>query len=208
MIQFSLFRIPVRVEPIFWLTVAFLGGILQARNADDLLGVALFALAAFISVLIHEMGHALMIRKFGLPTEVTLSAFGGYATYPSGVLSRKKSFLVTAAGPAIQLAFGMAVFVLAQFIRLESSQLKIFIDALFWVSIIWAIFNCLPVFPMDGGQMLAAILGPRRARAVHVIGIGCAILVGVFALTNGFMLMGIFMGMFAWQNYQMLQQQR
>ena len=208
MIQFSLFGIPVRVEPIFWLTAAFLGGIFYARTAEALLDVALFALAAFVSVLIHEMGHALTIRKFGLPTQVTLAAFGGYATYPPGVLSRKKSFLVTAAGPAIQLAFGVLVLFIGKSITLESSQLSSFIDYLFWVSIVWALFNCLPIFPMDGGQMLAAILGPRRARVVHIIGMGCAILIGVFALTSGLMLMGIFMGMFAWQNYQMLQQYR
>ena len=208
MIQFSLFGIPVRIEPIFWLTAAFLGGILYARSTEELLGVALFALAAFVSVLIHEMGHALMIRKFGLPTQVVLSAFGGYATYPPGILSRTKSFLVTAAGPAIQLAFGIAVLFLSKYISVENSQLVNFIDDLIWVSIVWALFNCLPIFPMDGGQMLASAMGPRRVRAVHIIGMSCAILIGVLALTSGIMLMGIFMGMFAWQNYQILQQHR
>ena len=95
MIEFKLFGIPVRVEPLFWLTIAILGGGLSAKSSEGLLLVALFVLAAFVSVLIHEMGHAMMIRKFGLPTEITLTTLGGYATYPAGVLSRKKSFLVT-----------------------------------------------------------------------------------------------------------------
>lgn len=208
MIQFSLFGIPVRVEPMFWLTCSFLGGIFYARTSEALLLVALFVIAAFVSVLIHEMGHALMIRKFRQPTAVTLSAFGGYATYPAGVLTRKKSFLVTAAGPAIQIAFGLGVLFLAPFISLESSHLDSFVTYLVWVSIIWAVFNCLPIYPLDGGQMLAAVLGPRRAKALHVTGMVCAGLVGLYALTSGFMLMGIFMGMFTWQNYQMLQQHR
>jgi len=208
MIEFSLFGIRVRVEPIFWLTVAFLGGILQARSAEAFLLVALFVLAGFISILIHEMGHALMIRKFNLPTEVTLAAFGGYATYPPGILSRKQSFAVTVAGPGIQILFGVAVFFLSQLIVLENSHLNTFFFYLYIVSIIWAIFNCLPIYPMDGGQMLSAILGPNRARAVHITGMTCAVLVGLFAFSSGYMLMGLFMGMFAWQNYQMLQQHR
>jgi len=210
MIQFSLFGIPVRVEPMFWLTLGLLGMFWMGdtRSSEGLLMIALFGLAAFISVLIHEMGHALMIRKFGLPTEVTLSSFGGYATYPPGILSRTQSFLVTAAGPAIQLVFGIAVLFLSKYISVENSQLGTFIEALISVSIIWALFNCLPIFPMDGGQMLAAILGPRRVRAVHIIGMGCSILVGIFAITNGAIFMGVFMGMFAWQNYQILQQHR
>lgn len=208
MIEFKLFGIPVRVEPLFWLTIAILGGGLSAKSSEGLLLVALFVLAAFVSVLIHEMGHAMMIRKFGLPTEITLTTLGGYATYPAGVLSRKKSFLVTAAGPAIQIAFGIGVFFLARNISLESTQLDSFVTYLVWVSIIWAVFNCLPIYPLDGGQMLAAVLGPRRAKGLHITGMICAALVGLYALTSGFMFMGLFMAMFTWQNYQMLQQHR
>lgn len=208
MIQFTLFGIPVRVEPLFWLTLAILGGGLSANSSAGLLLVALFVLAAFISVLIHEMGHALMIRKFGLPTQVTLTTLGGYATYPAGVLSRKQSFAVTAAGPAVQLGFGVAVIILSKYLTFENSQLDQFVWYLIVVSIVWALFNCLPIYPLDGGQMLAAVLGPRRARSLHVTGMVCAGLVGLFALTSGYLFMALFMGLFTWQNYQMLQQYR
>lgn len=208
MIQFSLFGIPVRVEPLFWLTLAILGGGLSAKSSAALLLVALFVLAAFVSVLIHEMGHALMIRKFGLPTEVTLTTLGGYATYPAGVLSRKQSFAVTAAGPAVQLLFGVAVIILSKYLTFESSQLNQFVWYLIVVSIVWAVFNCLPIYPLDGGQMLAAVLGPRRARGLHATGMVCAGLVGLYALTSGYLFMGLFMALFTWQNYQMLQQHR
>ena len=122
MIQFSLFGIPVRVELIFWLTLALIGGGLSARDSESLLVVALFVLAGFVSVLIHEMGHALMIRKFKLPTQVVLAAFGGYATYPPGILTRKQSFIVTAAGPVIQLVFGIAVLIISSFLPLEPTH--------------------------------------------------------------------------------------
>ena len=208
MIQFSLFGIPVRVEPIFWLTLALIGGGLSARDSESLLVVALFVLAGFVSVLIHEMGHALMIRKFKLPTQVVLAAFGGYATYPPGILTRKQSFIVTAAGPGIQLVFGIAVLIISSFLPLEPSHLVTFIRYLIGVSIIWALFNCLPIYPMDGGQMLASILGPRRVRAVHITGLVCAALIAVLALMGRQVFIAVFMGLFAWQNYQLLQQNR
>ena len=68
MIQFSLFGIPVRVEPIFWLTLALIGGGLSARDSESLLVVALFVLAGFVSVLIHEMGHALICLLYTSPS--------------------------------------------------------------------------------------------------------------------------------------------
>jgi len=196
---------------MFWLTIAILGMFWggDINSSEGILIVALFVLAAFISVLIHEMGHALMIRKFGLPTEVTLTTMGGYATHPAGVLSRKQSFMVTAAGPAIQLAFGVAVLYLSRYLPVENTHMATFVRYLVVVSIFWALFNCLPIFPLDGGQMLSAVLGPRRVKGLHMTGIVCAVLVGLYGFASGGgMFIGLFMAMFAWQNYQMLQQHR
>ena len=208
MFRFNIFGIPVTIEPWFWATMAFIGGILQANTAERLLMVALFVMAGFISILIHELGHALTIRKFGLPTQITLSAFGGYATHPAGVLSRTQSFLVTAAGPAIQIVFGVIVWIISERMIFPSGQIHYFVNILWIISLIWAIFNCLPIFPLDGGQMLAAILGPRRAKGLHLTGIVCAVVVGIWGFSAGYTLAAIFMGLFAYQNYQMLQQSR
>lgn len=208
MFRFNLFGIPVNVEPWFWLTMAFIGGGLRANSTADFLATALFVLAGFISILIHEMGHALTIRKFGLPTQITLSTFGGYATHPAGILSRKQSFIVTAAGPALQIVFGILVLLIAKNMTYPSLQIYHFVYWLWKVSLIWAIFNCLPIFPLDGGQMLASILGPRRAKALHITGIVCAVVVGILGFSAGYMIAAIFMALFAWQNYQMLQQTR
>ncbi len=208
MFRFNLFGIPITVEPWFWLTMAFIGGGMSANSTQDFLNLALFIMAGFISILIHEMGHALTIRKFGLPTQVTLSAFGGYATHPAGVLSRKKSFLVTAAGPGLQIVFGLIVLIIAQNMTYPSLQIHYFIRSLWIVSLFWAIFNCLPIFPLDGGQMLASILGPRRAKGLHITGIACAVIIGLIGFSLKQPLVAMFMGLFAWQNYQMLQQTR
>ncbi len=167
----------------------------------------IFMSAGFISILIHELGHALTIRKFGLPTEITLHSFGGHATYPPGRLDRKQSFLVTAAGPGLQVALALLLIALIQFVPVpEESLLNELIINLIVVSIVWAILNCLPVYPMDGGQMMAAILGPRREHLVYLISIVVAVAIGLIALAKyGQPLLPIFMGLFAWQNWQMYQ---
>lgn len=206
MIRFKFLGVHVSVEPWFWLTMAFIGGGLRASSTEALLRVALFVIAGFVSILVHELGHALTIRKFGLPTQIVLTTFGGYATHPVGILSRMKSFLVTAAGPAIQIVFGLLVWIVYMNVAMPSENIEYFVFILAAISVIWALFNCLPIFPLDGGQMLASILGPKRAKILHMTGIICALVIGLIGLKLGYMLVIVFMGLFAWQNYQLLKQ--
>ena len=209
MIQFRLFGIPVAVHPVFWLTLALLGGALSGISTKtQLLSLGLFVLAGFISVLVHEMGHALTIRYFKLPTQIVLQAFGGYATHPAGVLNRLQSFLVTAAGPAIQILLGLAALAALLFAPLPKTLIQDFLWSLFGVSIIWAVLNCFPIYPLDGGRMLESILGPRRIRAVFITGLITAALLGLAAVALSQPFLAIFMGLFAWENYKNLQQHR
>ena len=207
MIQFSILGIPVRVEPWFWITMAFIGGGLHATNSTDILLVLVFVFAGFLSIMIHELGHALTIRIYGLPAAITLQAFGGYASFPVGKLDRKQSFVVTAAGPVLQFVFGVLLIVLVPSISIPEGSLFLpFLRDLIWVSIAWSILNCLPVYPMDGGQMMAAILGPKKQHNVHLISSIVAVIIGVAGyLYLGTILLPIFMALFAWQNWQSYQ---
>ena len=207
MIRFTLFGIPVSVQPWFWLTMAFIGGGLHASNSLEIMLVAVFAFAGFLSILIHELGHALMIRKYGLPTSITLVAFGGFASYPADRLDRRQSFLVTVAGPGVQFTFGILLIVLARMIEIpEGSLFGPFLRDLILVSLFWAVLNCLPIYPLDGGQMLAAILGPRKQRYVHLVGAIVAVAIGLAGyFLLGTILLPIFMAFFAWHNWQSFQ---
>lgn len=207
MLQFSILGIPVRVEPWFWITMAFIGGGLHATNSTDILLVLVFVFAGFLSIMIHELGHALTIRRYGLPAAITLQAFGGYASFPVGKLDRKQSFVVTAAGPVLQFVFGVLLIVLVPCISIPEGSLFLpFLRDLIWVSIAWSILNCLPVYPMDGGQMMAAILGPKKQHFVHLISSIVAVAVGIAGyLYLGTILLPIFMALFAWQNWQSYQ---
>lgn len=207
MLHFSIFGIPVRVEPWFWITMAFIGGGLHASNSVEIMLVLVFVFAGFLSIMVHELGHALMVRRFGLPTAITLQAFGGYASFPAGRLSRVQSFIVTAMGPGVQFLLGGVLILVGAVLPIpEGSLFGPFLRDLIWISVAWSILNCLPVYPMDGGQMLAAILGPARQRFVHLVSVLVAVGIGIlgfFVLKAP--ILAVFMGLFAWQNWQAYQ---
>ncbi|ADE55730.1 metalloprotease [Coraliomargarita akajimensis] len=205
MLSFRLFNIPIHVHPWFWITLAIIGGGLGANDSLSMLLVVMFVLAGFISILIHELGHALMIQRYGLPTDIHLIAFGGFARYPSGQLNRKQSFLVTATGPAIQFTLGLIGLIALRLVPFpEGSLLGYMVYYLTSVSLFWSLLNCVPIHPLDGGQMLAAIMGPQRMSTVHLIGVICSVVLGIFAyVVLGAIIIAIFMGLFAYQNWQL-----
>lgn len=207
MIRFSLFGVPIEVQPFFWITLVILGGALGADSTAEIFKIVLFVLAGFISILIHELGHALTARSFGASSAITLQAFGGYAAYSGARMNRLQSFLITAAGPAIQCVLGLAVLLLLWSLPNLSNYGFYFLRILMIISFVWAILNLLPVLPLDGGQMLNAILGPARIKITLTISIVVAIVAGlaIFSRT-GSILFPIFLGMFAWQAFQALKE--
>ena len=209
MIRFSLFGIPVQVQPFFWITLALIGGALRADSPERILFTALFVLAGFISVLVHELGHALTARRFGAYTEIVLQAFGGYASYTGVSMSRTQTFLITAAGPAIQILLGLLVWLLIPLLPVLNPNMYFFLDRLFVISIFWAVLNLLPVLPLDGGQMLNSILGPQRIHITLWTTIIVAVFLAILMLkhTNSF-LFPIFLGFFAFQAWKALQETR
>ena len=209
MVRFSIFGIPVEVQPFFWITLVILGGALDANSPAAIMAVGLFVVAGFLSILVHELGHALMARKFGAYSAITLQAFGGYAAYSGVRLSRPQSFAVTAAGPAVQLLLGLVVWFLAPHLPALNHNAHYFLGILIWISIAWAVLNLLPVLPLDGGQMLNAMLGPQRIRVTLWVTVVVAVVGGLamYAL-SGSLLFSLFLGMFAWQAFQALRENR
>jgi stage IV sporulation protein FB len=209
MIRFSLFGIPVVVQPFFWISLVILGGASRADTSAEVFQILLFVLAGFISILVHELGHALTARSFGANTAITLEGFGGYAAYSGVRMSRLRSFLITAAGPAIQIVLGLVVM---QVLSVTGSQLSengfYFLRTLKIISIVWAVINLLPVLPLDGGQMLNATLGPARLKITLWVSVVVGITAGIVFAKSGSIIFGIFLGMFAWQAIQGLRANR
>jgi stage IV sporulation protein FB len=206
MIRFSLFGIPVEIQPFFWVVLIMLGGATRADTAQEILQIALFVMAGFISILVHELGHALTARAFGGSVHIVLQAFGGYAAYSGLRSNRWHSFLITAAGPAVQIALGACVFGIFQFVNLNANM-EYFASVLIQISFVWAILNLLPVVPLDGGQMLSAALGPKRIKLTLWISIAVSVMgvIALFQYTHS-IVFPMFLGMFAWQAWQALKQ--
>lgn len=207
MIQFNLFGIPVKILPWFWVTMALIGGVLGADDRDAVFRLLLFLLAGFVSILVHEFGHGLTAKAFGKHVEIVLQAFGGYAAYSGGApLSRPRTFLITAAGPAIQILLGLGIYALSVIWDGAAPHAEYFLYILYSISFIWAILNLLPVLPLDGGRLMQTLLGPNRIRLTLIISITVAVAAGLLAyMKTGSFLMILFMGMFAWQSFQALQ---
>ncbi len=206
MIQFSLFNIPIRVQPWFWLTLVLIGSMGGMDSKQGLFNLVLFVLAGFISILVHELGHALTAKHFGKQVEIVLQAFGGYAAYSGGGrLSRVQTFLVTAAGPGIQIVLGLIALWILREAKGLTEPMRYFVAVTYVISIIWALLNLLPVLPMDGGRMLEAILGPQRIRLTLKISMITAIVVALLSLHFKFgILLPIFMGFMAYESYKAL----
>jgi stage IV sporulation protein FB len=205
MIRFSLFGIPVEVQPFFWLSLAILGGAINADSPQAILSIIIFILAGFVSIIVHELGHALTARKFGAYVAITLEAFGGYASYSGVRMSRVQSFLITAAGPAIQIALGIVCYlVLWRFPQTESVGGD-FLSELIVISFFWAIINLIPVIPLDGGRLLEATLGPARIKITLWISIITSVVAAYLLYQKtGSILFPLFLAQYGWQSYQQL----
>ncbi|MGB6223445.1 site-2 protease family protein [Haloferula sp.] len=211
MVRFSLFGIPIEIQPWFWISLILIGALSVSEGAtsDGLIVLSLFVLAGFISILVHELGHALVGRSFGAPTAITLQAFGGYAAFPPGSFNRKQNFLMTAAGPFFQIVLGLIALAISMFAPLPATLISVFVTFIIWISFFWAILNLIPVLPLDGGRLMETVLGPKRIKLTltisMIVAIGAAIL--MFTRTGSF-IFPIFLGMMAYQNWQALQQHR
>ena len=193
---------------MFWIVFLVFGGALNGDrwNALGLLYVALFIMAGFISLMVHELGHALTGKAFGAPTAITLHGFGGFASFPAGSFTRKQSFVVTFAGPAVQILLGLLMLVLVLSAHMPSEAIEYFVTRLAFVSLFWAALNLLPVVPLDGGSMLMSALGPTRIKTTLWISFVTAIVAGgVLLLLTPFVVFPLFLASFAFENWKVIQ---
>ncbi|HEX6417482.1 MAG TPA: site-2 protease family protein [Acidimicrobiales bacterium] len=210
--HFRIFGIPIRVEP-FFVIVAVLFGI----RLDPLWEVFAWVVVVFVSVLVHELGHAVTYRALGQRSAIVLHGFGGF-TVPTGggrrVLSKPKSVLVSVSGALAQLlVLGVPARYLVtsdwgdrQWLDWWATGFQDFswyrvLELLAFVSIWWALFNLLPIRPLDGGRVAETLLGFETACKVSI---GAAIVAAFITFRSGqFGLFGLlFFGLFAYMNYQ------
>lgn len=183
--------------------LAYMGLPRDASGQDTVLLMALFILAGLVSILVHELGHALAGMMFKAKPYIVLQSFGGYAAFPGSQFTRLQSFIVTAAGPLIQIVLGAVTLISLPFIPVEKIFFAHFVATLAYISIIWAILNLTPVHPLDGGQILFAAMGPRREKLAWQISMVSGIIIGIaMIMYRIFPYMGMMLLMMVYQNYQ------
>lgn len=154
-------------------------------------------LAVFACVLLHELGHALMAKRFGIATtDITLLPIGGLARLARIPEEPKQELWVALAGPAVNVIIAIVLFV-AAFLLGELNQplqenvvANSFLLTLISANVVLFLFNLIPAFPMDGGRVLRAILAMmmNRVRATRIaagIGQTLAVAFGIYSISVG-----------------------
>jgi Zn-dependent protease len=190
--------IPIRVHVTFGLLLVFIFGVHLAGGRDVLKaleGVGLI-LAVFACVVLHEFGHALTARRYGVKTrDITILPIGGVARLERIPEKPFQEIVVALAGPAVNLAiaclllipFSSAIGGLADPAASAESLQGNFVAELFAINVFLALFNLVPAFPMDGGRVLRAALATRldyvrATRIAATVGQGIAFLFGLIGL--------------------------
>jgi len=196
----------------FWLIAVFLQYRLLMSARPYLLLVWIGVV--FVSVLIHELGHAIAMLRYGLLPDITLHTMGGAtAAQGMGRLSRPQRILVAFAGPLAGFIFGGIVFgVIKAFpiIALEPHEAASSlhwagyeaIGYLLWVNFAWGAVNLLPVLPLDGGHIIEDALGPKRERTALAISFVVAVGVCIWAVSVSWWFVVVIFGLCAYQTYQ------
>ena len=213
MLRFRLLGIPHEVTPFFWLGSALLSGYLTRGGENAVLLVVVWVLCVLVSIVAHELGHALAARRYGVQPFVVLQQFGGLTYLPGATLSRWQHIVVSLAGPAAGGAMYLAVHTVRHLLRTfgvddvlyDPGQTGLIVQTaiknLLYINGVWTLFNLLPIQPLDGGQVLGATLGPRWTVVTRAIGGVCATACCLWALQAERLYTAFFLGYFAYANF-------
>ena len=200
-IQFTLLGVPVRIEAWFFVVPLF------ALQTRDVRGALIWGALVFISVMVHELGHALAMRASGFAPTITLHGLGGLTHYPAGARpTPRQTFFITLAGPTAGLALGAIALAAEFFIAPSNPDLATALSDAKWINLAWSVVNLLPILPWDGGLILDSglqwLTGKRHDRIVAISSLVGGGLIVAFAAVKGSWLLGYFGAMGLFQGYQ------
>jgi Zn-dependent protease len=202
--------IDVFIHTTFLLLIGWLGYTywLEHQNWNEVLKGIGFILTLFLCVILHEYGHALTARKYGIKTrDITIYPIGGVARLERMPEKPIEELWVALMGPAVNvvIAAGLYAYLFLTSGLVPLTELSVasgsFIERIMVINIILVLFNLLPAFPMDGGRVLRAVLAMNMeyVRATQIaanVGQGFAFLLGFIGLFgNPFLL---FIALFVW----------
>jgi len=205
-----IYGVDVRVHLTFSLLIGWVAFVYwrQGQTITASVTGVLFILAVFLCVVLHEFGHALSARRYGIKTrDIILLPIGGVARLERMPTNPLHELWVALAGPAVNIVIATAIFIWLKLTASPEPLLTLtlgsgtFLERIMFVNIFMVLFNMIPAFPLDGGRVLRAVLATRKEYAwatqtAASIGQGVAILFGIFGLLyNPFLLL---IALFVW----------
>jgi Zn-dependent protease len=174
--------IPVRIEPTFLVVLVLLG------LPQPWPHVVSWVVIASLSVLLHELGHAVAFRAYGLSPSITLHGLGGL-TSGSGELTAGRRIVVSLAGPLSALVLvGLPALLLLHGGGFGGDA-EVVLRQVVWINVGWSLLNLVPVLPLDGGQVFLDLCDlatrGRGRRAAEVVSVVVAGGLALWALAEG-----------------------
>jgi Zn-dependent protease len=206
----QLFGIEVRVHATFLILLGWVAmtHLMAGHGMTMALSGVAYVIAVFATIVLHELGHALTARHFGIATrDITLLPIGGVARLDRMPSKPSEELLVAIAGPAVNVLIAVLLYgaLLVMGTLEDVNRLTLvggpFLAKLMLTNVGLAVFNFIPAFPMDGGRVLRALLAMRTSyvRATDiaaVVGQGLALAFGLLGLfSNPFL---VFVALFVW----------
>ena len=196
---FRIAGIQLRIHITFLLLIAWLAfGYYAEGGSAVALGRVLFVLLLFVCVVLHEFGHAIAAKNFGINTpDITLLPIGGVARLQRMPEEPRQELIIALAGPLVNVVIALTLFAVVGWRGLAAQATMggpDLLAQLLVINVVLVLFNLLPAFPMDGGRVLRALLATRLsyARATQVaanVGQGFAFIFGFIGLLwNPFLL--------------------
>ena len=201
-------RVQVHFTFLIFMAWIVLSGLIAGKTQQVVLANAVFMLGLFACVVLHEFGHALTAKHYGILTkDITLLPIGGVARLERMPEDPRQELWVALAGPAVNVVIAAALWTWLYITRggmnLPGIDLATgsFAERILLVNISLVVFNMLPAFPMDGGRVVRALLATRMeyTRATQIaanLGQGIALLFGLVGFFYNPMLM--FIALFVW----------
>jgi Zn-dependent protease len=223
--------IPVKIHWSFGLLLLYIAFDTSRTTGFKWLAILIsigFVLSVFFCVILHEFGHALMARRFGVQThDITMTPIGGIARLERMPEGKGQEFWVAIAGPMVN--FVIVGLIWCGFLLFEGIRLPLFSPSLwavenqppsYFIIMLLAngylgVFNLIPAFPMDGGRMLRSLLSLKmsREKATQIASITGQVLasglflIGLYRAQPTLALIGLFIFFAARQENKMLQRQ-